>query len=77
MEELAKDFLDPGSGFHEPGEELVHSVQGMILMVGLERLEHPCGRGRNARVVQVGAMLVDRKQLSNLSPHGFTVAISS
>ncbi len=44
LEELAKDLLDPGSGLHEPGEELVDSVEGMIPMVGLESLEYACGR---------------------------------
>jgi hypothetical protein len=41
----------------------------MVPMVGLERLEHPRGRGRNARVVQVRAMLVNRKELTDFVPH--------
>jgi hypothetical protein len=48
----------------------VYSVEGMIPMVGLESLEYACGRRGNTRVVQVCAVLDDRKQLTDFVPHG-------
>jgi hypothetical protein len=69
LEEFAKDFLDPDSGLHEPGKELVDSVEGMVSMVGLEGLEYAGRRWGDARVVQERAVFVNRKELADLVPH--------